>query len=91
MKTIFLIFTFSLFSSLTMAEDFPGRNGYVTDRYGDIVRDNYGACWHSGSWTPALAIPECEGSAMKKTSAPGKSAHVNAHRGTSSSSASSYE
>ncbi len=89
MKTIILIFTFSLFSSLAMAENFPGRNGYVTDRYGDIVRDNYGVCWHSGSWTPALALPECEGPAMKKTSS--KHARTNANRGTSSSSASPYE
>ena len=89
MKTIILIFTFALFSSLTMAEDFPGRNGYVTDRYGDIVRDNYGVCWHSGSWTPAMTLPECEGAAMKKTAS--KHTRSNTHRGIGSSSASPYE
>ncbi len=85
---LYLICMLALFSSLALAEDFPGKNGYVTDRYGDIVRDNYGVCWHSGSWTPALALPECEGSAIKKASV---RKDVNTHRGASNSSASPYE
>jgi hypothetical protein len=69
MKTLILICMLALFSSLATADGFPGKNGYVTDRYGDIVRDNYGACWHSRSWTPAMAVPECAASAMKKNHA----------------------
>ncbi len=90
MKTIklCLIGLLAFFTSCAFAEGVAGKNGYLTDRYGDIVRDNYGVCWHSGSWTPALALPECEGSAMKKASV---RKDVNTHRGASNSSASPYE
>ena len=67
MKTLILICALGLFSSLAMAGDFPGKSGYVTDRYGNFVRDNHGICLHSRSWTPAMALPECESSAMKKS------------------------
>lgn len=36
-------------------------NGYVVNSSGVIVRDNYGDCWHTGSWTPAMAVPGCDG------------------------------
>lgn len=36
-------------------------NGYVVNASGVIVRDNYGDCWHTGSWTPAMAVPGCDG------------------------------
>jgi Outer membrane protein and related peptidoglycan-associated (lipo)proteins len=36
-------------------------DGYLTDTRGVIVRNNYGECWRTGSWTPAMAIPECGG------------------------------
>ncbi len=35
--------------------------GYWLDSSGRIVRNTWGECWRTGSWTPALAIPECEG------------------------------
>jgi OOP family OmpA-OmpF porin len=36
--------------------------GYVTDRYGNIVRTGSGECLHSGSWTPENAtIVGCDG------------------------------
>ena len=34
---------------------------YWVDSGGVVVRSGFGLCWRSGSWTPALAIPECEG------------------------------
>ncbi len=67
MKTLILICALGLFSSLAMADGFSGKNGYVTDRYGNFVRDSQGTCLHSKSWTPAMALPECESSAMKKS------------------------
>lgn len=36
-------------------------NGYVVNSSGVIVRDNYGDCWHTGSWTPAMVVPGCDG------------------------------
>ena len=66
MKTLIFICMLGLASSIALADGMPGKNGYVTDRYGDFVRDNDGACLHSKSWTPAMAIPGCEAPAMKK-------------------------
>ncbi|MDD2915207.1 MAG: OmpA family protein [Gallionella sp.] len=42
------------------------REGYMTDTRGDVVRSGAGQCWHTGSWTPAMAIEECDPSLVKK-------------------------
>lgn len=39
--------------------------GYWVDSSNRIVKNTWGECWRTGSWTPALAIPECEGGAAK--------------------------
>ena len=44
--------------------------GYWVDSGGVVVRSGFGLCWRSGSWTPALAIPECEGGAPAAAPAP---------------------
>lgn len=36
-------------------------SAYVQDGRGNIVRDPYGLCWRSGYWTPADAVPGCDG------------------------------
>jgi OOP family OmpA-OmpF porin len=41
-------------------------NGYMVDTAGNIVKNSYGECWRTGSWTPADAVPECGGVAVKK-------------------------
>lgn len=38
-----------------------GNDAYVTTDRGDVVRDGSGGCVRTNSWTPALAIPSCEG------------------------------
>ncbi len=40
--------------------------GYRVDSSNRIVKNTWGECWRTGSWTPALAIPECEGGAAAK-------------------------
>lgn len=35
--------------------------GYWIDSSSRIVKNGWGECWRTGSWTPALALPECEG------------------------------
>jgi len=35
--------------------------GYVTDTSGTIVRNNFGECWHTSEWTPAMAVVGCDG------------------------------
>ncbi|WP_237248412.1 OmpA family protein [Sideroxyarcus emersonii] len=48
-------------------------DGYVVNSSGVIVRDNYGDCWHTGSWTPAMAVPGCDGvTASERVAAPPK-------------------
>jgi OOP family OmpA-OmpF porin len=39
--------------------------GYAGDSKGHLVIDNFGKCVRTGSWTPELALPECEGGAAK--------------------------
>ena len=36
------------------------KSGYLQDTRGDIVKNPYGLCWRTGSWSPALAIAECD-------------------------------
>ena len=44
----------------------PTTPGYLTDSSGKIWKNSYGECWKSGMWTPAMAIPECDPSLVKK-------------------------
>lgn len=43
--------------------------GYWLDASGRIVKNSWGECWRTGSWTPALALPECEGGAKAEAPA----------------------
>ena len=38
-----------------------GGNGYWLNATGQVIRDSNGACWRNSSWTPARAIPGCDG------------------------------
>ncbi len=33
---------------------------YAVDATGEVVKDPFGLCWRTYSWTPELAIPECD-------------------------------
>lgn len=44
--------------------------GYLTDTSTQVVKNNYGECWHTGSWTPAMAIAECDPDLIKTADAP---------------------
>lgn len=39
---------------------------YGVDDRGVVTRNTTGLCWHTGYWTPAMAIPECEPDLAKK-------------------------
>ena len=44
------------------AETRKDAQGYVKDSSGNIVRSDFGECWHSGGWTPADAsVVGCDG------------------------------
>ena len=36
------------------------KDGYLTDSSGNVVRSGYNLCWHSGFWTPSMAIEGCD-------------------------------
>jgi OOP family OmpA-OmpF porin len=40
-------------------------NGYLVDSEGAIVKDGIGGCWHTISWTPALAVVGCDAVAAR--------------------------
>ena len=70
MKTsqIMLLNAFAL-AALAMSgmasADETSKDGYLTDSRGAVVRSGSGLCWHTGSWTPAMAIEECDPVAKK--------------------------
>ncbi len=37
-----------------------GTNAYVTDVRGSAIRTANYLCWHTGFWTPAAAIADCD-------------------------------
>jgi len=51
---------FLLFAILSQA-GVHAREGYLTDSAGQIVRNVAGECWHTGYWTPAMAVAGCDG------------------------------
>ncbi|MBT9611879.1 MAG: OmpA family protein [Burkholderiales bacterium] len=40
--------------------------GYLQDTNRHVVKNNFGQCWRTGSWTPAMAIAECDPDLVKK-------------------------
>ncbi len=40
--------------------------GYAVDQRGVVVRSGFGLCWRTNSWTPAMAISECDPDLVKK-------------------------
>jgi len=44
-------------------------NGYAVNSSGSVVKSGFGLCWHTGAWTPAMAIAECDPDLVKKDAA----------------------
>lgn len=61
-----LIAVATLASASTAFAGYPEKTGYLIDSRGVVVRDNYGECWKTGYWTPAMAIEECDSSLAAK-------------------------
>jgi OOP family OmpA-OmpF porin len=39
----------------------PTKEGYLLDARSDVIHSNqFNQCWHTGEWTPALAIAPCD-------------------------------
>ncbi|HEX7454459.1 MAG TPA: OmpA family protein [Gallionella sp.] len=70
MKTSRIIVTTLAMASLTLAgiagADEITKEGYLIDSRGDVVKSGTGLCWHTGYWTPAMAIMECDPDLVQK-------------------------
>lgn len=51
-------------------------SAYAQSANGVIVRNATGLCWHTGYWTPADAVPGCDGPLAKAATAPVAAAAV---------------
>ncbi len=71
-KTTLIVAAIALLAASTslQAQNVRANPGYWGDSNGIVVRSGFGLCWRSGSWTPELAIPECEGGVTAKAVAP---------------------
>ncbi|WP_269533430.1 OmpA family protein [Chitinimonas sp. BJYL2] len=43
-----------------------GKDGYATDTRNPVVRNNFGECWRTSSWTKEKAIEECDAALVPK-------------------------
>lgn len=59
-----LIAALGLCSGLSMAD--TANEGYMADVRGVVARSGFDLCWRTSSWTPALAIAECDPDLVKK-------------------------
>jgi OOP family OmpA-OmpF porin len=46
-------------SGVTAADEIT-KQGYLLDSQGDVVKSGFGLCWHTGYWTPDMAIEGCD-------------------------------
>ncbi len=68
------VVTISLFALGTTAlAAGADKKGYLVDSQNEVVRSGFGLCWHTGFWTPADAIEECDGAIAKPAAAPAPS------------------
>jgi OmpA-OmpF porin, OOP family len=56
-----LLATLALLASMQANSATAVNNGYVVNLTGQIVRNSFGQCWHTAFWTPAMAVPGCDG------------------------------
>lgn len=52
-------------AGIALAHENPPK-GYATDANGHVTRNSFNECWRTSSWTPELAIEECDPDLVKK-------------------------
>ena len=57
-------------SVATAHSDGKAAPGYLHDNNKHVVKNNFGQCWRTGSWTPAMATKECDPSLVKEEKKP---------------------
>ncbi len=76
-KLVFAASAVVSFSASAQQDIKPSRpvSGYVeSGATGTVVRSPFGLCWHTGYWTPADAVPGCDGAIAKPVMAPAPAA-----------------
>ncbi len=73
LRTTLAVIALAVSSNLAFADN-AEKKGYLLDSNRDVVRSGFGLCWHTGFWTPADAIAECDGDIAKPAMAAADSA-----------------
>lgn len=70
LRNLAILLALSSMSALVFAADKAPKKGYLTDSANDVVKSNFGLCWHTGFWTPADAVEGCDGMLKKSAAIP---------------------
>lgn len=60
------VLALGLVAGAAKAQSNPTKEGYLVDQRGNVAKSGAGLCWHTGYWTPALAIEECDPDLVKR-------------------------
>lgn len=58
-----VVAAFAASAAVTAGAQEAAQSGYLVDGSGKVVSTGSGGCWHTGSWTPAMAMEPCDPSA----------------------------
>jgi OOP family OmpA-OmpF porin len=55
-----VVAAFAASAAVTVGAQEAAQSAYLVDGSGKVVRSGSGGCWHTGSWTPAMAMEPCD-------------------------------
>lgn len=55
-----VVAAFAASAAVTVGAQEAAHSGYLVDGSGKVVLSGSGGCWHTGSWTPAMAMEPCD-------------------------------
>jgi OOP family OmpA-OmpF porin len=55
-----VVAAFAASAAVTAGAQEAAHPGYLVDGSGKVVLSGSGLCWHTGSWTPAMAVEPCD-------------------------------
>lgn len=55
-----VVAAFAASAAVTVGAQEAAHPGYLVDSSGKVVLSGSGGCWHTGSWTPAMAMEPCD-------------------------------
>lgn len=70
LRNLAILLALSTTSALVFAADKAPKKGYLTDSGNEVVKSNFGLCWHTGFWTPADAVEGCDGMLKRSAAVP---------------------